>query len=134
MAPRARAKGLGARLESPASAHVDTDPARVRAIVLNLLGNAIKYADRGEVVLSIDQPSPGRVRLRVQDQGPGLPEPVLRHLGRPWTTGEHAVPREGFGLGLFIVHSLASELALPMHVSSDANGTVFAFEFSGAAH
>jgi signal transduction histidine kinase len=132
IAPRARSKGLCARFEGEPGMPVDTDPARVRTIVLNLLGNAIKYADQGELVLAVERVAAGRVRLRVQDQGPGLPEPVLRQFGRPWTTAADAVPHEGFGLGLFIVHSLASELALPMQVHSSSAGTTYCFEFDPA--
>jgi signal transduction histidine kinase len=129
---RAQAKGLVLAAEGETSALVTIDPTRLRTILINLLSNAIKYADNGRVVIVVRRLPTGRVWFCVSDQGPGLPEVVMRHLGRPWTTGESAIPREGFGLGLFIVYSLAAELALPMKVSSDSGGTRFEFELPEA--
>lgn len=130
---RAHSKGLALATEGEDSAFVVCDPTRLRTVLINLLSNAIKYSDRGRVAIEVRRVSTGGIRLVVQDEGPGLPEVVLRHLGRPWTTGESPIPREGFGLGLFIVYSLASELQLQMQVSSSTSGTSFAFDFDEAA-
>jgi signal transduction histidine kinase len=125
--PRAQAKGLNLVLEV-APAVVTTDPVRLHAIVQNLLSNAMKYG-RGDVTLSVGCEAGKAPTIRVADQGPGLPESVLRHLGTPWNIGDPTVPRDGFGLGLYIVHSLASELNLDLDVASSNQGTTFNLRF-----
>ncbi len=128
MLPRAEANKIAIRLEGDSLMAV-TDPVRLRAIGQNLLSNAIKYG-RDEVVLSAHRSPDGAPTLLVADKGPGLPENVLSHLGKPWNVGDPTVPRGGFGLGLYIVHSLSAELGLQLAVSSSERGTAFHLVFS----
>ena len=90
------------------------DMARVRQILTNLLGNAVKFTAAGEVVLSVE---PARIdgqtsgiRCRVRDTGIGLDPGKVESIFDAFTQGDHGVSRDygGTGLGLAITHRLVS--------------------------
>jgi signal transduction histidine kinase len=127
LSERARLRGvhLSTRHTGPPGTNL-TDAARLRAIVTNLLNNAIKYAPSGAVQLTTERDPTGFLVIVVQDNGPGLPESVLRVLGSPWVRGDNArVQEEGFGLGLSIVMTLAQEIDAEVRPQSSADGTTF---------
>jgi signal transduction histidine kinase len=124
LSERARLRGVRLSVE-----HLGTvgssksDAARLRAIITNLLTNAIKYAPAGAVRLATERDASGRVVVTVQDNGPGLPVTVLKVLGSPWVQGENArVQEEGFGLGLSIVMTLSQEVGAKVTVDSSSVG------------
>jgi signal transduction histidine kinase/CheY-like chemotaxis protein/HPt (histidine-containing phosphotransfer) domain-containing protein len=84
------------------------DCARIRQIVLNLAGNAVKYTDRGRVRLSAAYAG-GRLRVTVADTGRGIAAGELERLFEPWTRG-HGREVPGSGLGLSIARRLARVL------------------------
>ena len=126
LSERARLRGVRLSVEHAGPLCLNqTDAARLRAIVTNLLTNSIKYAPAGAVRLATENDQ-GAVIVTVQDNGPGLPDRVLKVLGSPWVRGDNApVQEEGFGLGLSIVMSLAREIGVEVHVDSSARGTAF---------
>jgi signal transduction histidine kinase/ligand-binding sensor domain-containing protein/CheY-like chemotaxis protein len=86
------------------------DATRIRQILLNLLGNAIKFTERGEVVLRLASLSPRGVRIEVIDTGPGLDIDQQRRLFRRFEQAEGARTASrygGSGLGLAICQELA---------------------------
>ncbi|MBX3713524.1 MAG: response regulator [Lysobacter sp.] len=86
------------------------DATRIRQIVLNLLGNAIKFTERGEVLLRLAALSPQGVRIEVIDTGPGLDIEQQRRLFRRFEQAEGARTASrygGSGLGLAICQELA---------------------------
>jgi signal transduction histidine kinase/ligand-binding sensor domain-containing protein/CheY-like chemotaxis protein len=86
------------------------DATRVRQILLNLLGNAIKFTARGEVALRIEPLSPRGLRLSVSDTGPGLDAEQQRRLFQRFEQAEGARTASrygGSGLGLAISRELA---------------------------
>ena len=86
------------------------DATRIRQIVLNLLGNAIKFTERGEVTLRLAALSPRGVRIEVIDTGPGLDAEQQRRLFRRFEQAEGARTASrygGSGLGLAICQELA---------------------------
>lgn len=106
---------------------VDTNRLAVQQILTNLLNNALE-ATRPEQPVSVTTRGNWRVGEReyievcVADQGPGLPEAVLKQLFRPVSStkgGEHS------GLGLNIVKSLADEIGATLHCHSSDSGTRF---------
>ncbi|MGY0610989.1 two-component regulator propeller domain-containing protein [Luteimonas sp. A501] len=110
--PMARQRGLRFRC------HVDAgtprwllgDPGRVRQILLNLLGNAVKFTEAGSVSLQAAPIASGGVRLVVSDTGPGLNEEQQVHLFRRFEQAEGARTAArygGSGLGLAICQELA---------------------------
>jgi signal transduction histidine kinase/CheY-like chemotaxis protein len=90
------------------------DAARVRQIISNLLGNAIKYTERGHVLLIVavapgEAPRSCRVRLRVRDTGVGMDADTAARVFEPFEQGESGSDRRhgGSGLGLSVVQVLA---------------------------
>lgn len=124
---RASQKGLVLRFDRAEcnEAFVSADPMRVRQILLNLAGNAIKFTERGEVVISIE-PAEHSVAIAVRDTGPGMDaEQVSRLFERfSQTSPEHAAV--GSGLGLAISRQLARLIGGNITVSSTpGTGTTF---------
>ena len=90
------------------------DEARVRQVLFNLVGNAIKYTDHGEVRLEIyplptDKPNQTRVLISVSDTGIGIPEEMQERVFETFIRdqGSYVQQTEGSGLGLYIVRQLA---------------------------
>ncbi len=113
--PRAVDKGLffNTTLTSPVPEHVISDPTRLRQILMNLAGNAVKFTDAGTVSVDIAALGDGddaRLVIDVNDTGPGMtPEQVAR-LFKPFGQGDATVTRKhgGTGLGLTICQRLAA--------------------------
>jgi signal transduction histidine kinase/CheY-like chemotaxis protein len=108
------------------------DEARVRQILLNLLGNAVKYTDEGYVSLDVrmEETENENVRLifRIEDSGIGIKESDLSKLFRDFTRIETARDRdvEGTGLGLVISRSLCLSMSGDISVTSEyGKGSVF---------
>jgi len=135
-APQARKKGLSLRMSlAPglAAVHVG-DPFRLRQVLLNLVGNAVKFTHEGQVVVEVevDQPSPPpantlqRIRITVSDTGVGIPASQQESLFRPFVQSDATPTRRygGTGLGLSIckqlVELMAGELSLQ---SEEGRGT-----------
>jgi PAS domain S-box-containing protein len=95
------------------------DPTRVRQIVTNLIGNAVKFTERGRVVLRI-LPEPEGFRLEVSDTGPGIPADMLGRIFDPFDQLDPSNTRRhgGSGLGLAICRDLAELMDGEITVSS----------------
>ena len=90
-----------------------TDPTRLRQILTNLIGNAIKFTDEGSVNLMVDTDlKTGRLRIQVQDTGPGIPLTAQQNVFEPFKQADVTVARRfgGTGLGLPISRQLAQAL------------------------
>lgn len=113
--PRALAKGIGFScvLCSPVPSSMTTDPTRLRQILMNLVGNAIKFTDLGEVrvELSCVRTVGGKETLvaDVIDTGPGISHEAAAGLFQPYAQADASVARThgGSGLGLVISRRLA---------------------------
>jgi PAS domain S-box-containing protein len=110
IAPRAHEKGLDLNNHILPEVPVDLvgDPTRLRQILLNLLGNAVKFTERGEVGLRVmkdsDARDPGALRFSVSDSGIGVPPDKLETIFKPFTQVDSSTTRRygGSGLGLGI--------------------------------
>lgn len=109
--PRLAAAGLELAAELPAHLPLETDPDAVRQIVLNLLDNAAKYAASGGRVRVSLIAEDSRVRLEIQDAGPGIPAACRERVFRIFERLDHSLEsKAGSGLGLGIARSLARGL------------------------
>jgi len=120
-ADRATQKGLqfGMRLEFPLPLHVHADPLRLRQVLINLLGNAIKFTETGEVRLHAACAS-GCLRLAVVDSGIGMDDEQRSRLFRPFEQADMSTTRRfgGSGLGLYISARLAEAMGGEITVDS----------------
>jgi len=132
MQPRAVAKGLDLTIECSSSLPqtIVTDPTRLRQILTNLLGNAIKFTERGSVRLSC-QPAdtPSMVRFDVADTGIGISPENQTVLFQPFMQADGSTTRRfgGTGLGLAISKELAELMggSLKLMSSRPGQGTCF---------
>jgi signal transduction histidine kinase len=108
------------------------DPVRVRQILLNLLGNAIKFTERGGVTLRVSPASPQGVRFEIADTGPGINEEQQARLFQRFEQAEGARTAArygGSGLGLAICQELALAMGGSIQVRSTPGvGTCFTVE------
>jgi len=115
LSPRAHAKGLEVAWSAPASLpRLMADEGRLRQVLFNLAGNAVKFTETGGVRLGVEVrgESAGRVFLRftVADTGPGVPEAQRERVFEAFAqaSAEHAARSDSAGLGLAIVRRLAA--------------------------
>lgn len=121
-------------LVRPASAglpdFVVGDASKLRQILENLVGNAVKFTVRGEVSLAVQRGEGGRLRFDVRDTGPGIGAEELRRLFQPFhqaTSG--GLAPEGTGLGLVITQRLIALMKGEIRVeSTPGEGSHFWFE------
>ncbi|TWB43810.1 signal transduction histidine kinase [Nitrospirillum pindoramense] len=138
LAPRARDKGveLGVLVVEEARRHWRGDPTRLRQLLLNLAGNAVKFTDRGWVSIVVTcvadaAPGPRRLRFTVQDTGIGLSEDQAKRLFQKFTQADASVTRRfgGTGLGLAICKQLVELMEGDIGVeSAPGQGSLFWFE------
>ena len=130
-APLARVKGIELRV-LPTEAWSRSDPILVRRILLNLVGNAIRYTERGGVLIGCRKHGQ-KVRIAVWDTGCGIPDDRREDVFREFVQLAGAEPRhggsgEGLGLGLSIVARLADLLGTKVELRSTVGrGSMFAF-------
>lgn len=124
--PMAERKGLVFDLEIADSlpAIVQTDGVRLRQVLLNLVGNSVKYTDVGNVrfaIRRVDGPKrSGRLEFVISDSGVGIQDEDLARLFEPFIQLEHVgtSPREGAGLGLAIVKRIVELMGGSISVKS----------------
>ncbi|MCY2993694.1 MAG: ABC transporter substrate-binding protein [Planctomycetota bacterium] len=124
------------RLPLPATIH--TDPARLRQILINLVGNAVKFTERGEVRLAVccseSTEGTAQVQFAVSDTGIGIPSAMLEEIFQPFVQvdGGHTRPYGGTGLGLSICQRLAEALDGRLEVTSElGRGSTFTLTVDG---
>jgi signal transduction histidine kinase/DNA-binding response OmpR family regulator len=111
LSPKARAKGLEIVVTTRPGAprRVVGDDGRLRQILFNLAGNAVKFTDAGGVTLELSARTSGRLRFAVRDTGPGVAPEKQALIFEEFTQADAGVARRhgGTGLGLAIVKKLA---------------------------
>ncbi|MEA2754143.1 MAG: hypothetical protein QOJ54_432, partial [Aliidongia sp.] len=137
--PRASEKGLrlDTVIEPPAVMAFRGDSNRLRQILLNLIGNAIKFTETGNVTINIgcaERVAPNRpttLRFQVRDTGIGMPDAVCERLFQKFSQADSSITRRygGSGLGLAICRQLVDLMGGTISVSSRLHiGSVFTFE------
>jgi signal transduction histidine kinase/NO-binding membrane sensor protein with MHYT domain/DNA-binding response OmpR family regulator len=113
---------------------VHGDPVRIRQVLLNLASNAVKFTDRGHVLIQAGREDvDGQLRLRfeVEDTGVGIPADKLTHIFQKFSQAEESTTRRfgGTGLGLTISSMLVRMMGGEISVRSEpGKGSIFIFE------
>lgn len=132
MQPRAQAKGIGFTVDTRylPRAHYLGDPMRLRQILFNLLGNAIKFTEQGQVALTVYADNT-LVKFNIADTGIGMDAETRSHLFRKFEQADTSTTRRygGTGLGLAISHGLVQLMQGSIGVTSaPGEGTTFRVE------
>ncbi len=127
--PIAQKKGLNFKIKT-SDVTVFTDEVLLGRILRNLIGNAVRYCTRGDVLIRAKESRVGTLIISVADTGPGITQEEQSKLYSDFFRGKAGrSAEEGFGLGLSIVHKISAllDIKLSMH-SRVGKGTIFRLE------
>jgi PAS domain S-box-containing protein len=127
--PQAALRGLTLSFAADApSISLLSDAGKIRQILTNLLGNAVKFTEAGTVRVEVSRAADDTAEVTVRDTGPGIPAHQLDLIFEPFTQGDQSNTREkgGTGLGLAVSRRLARLLGGDVTVESEpGSGSVF---------
>lgn len=126
----ARGLRLRAQIDDSVPARVAGDPARVRQVLLNLVGNAMKFTPKGSVEISVKRPDDEHLQFLVTDTGIGIASADQRRLFAPFSQIDSSATRRygGTGLGLSISRQLVELMGGSIDVDSAVGvGSTFRF-------
>lgn len=123
-APRAEARSvqLVGWLDPGLPARIMTDPGRLRQVLLNLVSNAVKFTESGEVRVAVSREEGEAIRFEVADTGCGIPPDQLERIFEPFRQGDASTARRygGTGLGLAISRRLVEAMGGRLEVASES--------------
>jgi PAS domain S-box-containing protein len=133
--PKTKTKGIGllSRIAPGVPSMFVGDPTRLQQVLLNLLGNAVKFTERGEITLTIEANTddPGHLHFHVSDTGIGIAEDKKITIFEDFTQAEASTTRRfgGTGLGLGICRRLINRMGGEIQVASEiGRGSTFGFD------
>jgi signal transduction histidine kinase/ActR/RegA family two-component response regulator len=108
---------------------IETDPLRLRKVLYNLLGNAVKFTSQGEIAFRVYVTSE-RLRFEVKDTGKGIPQEDLPSIFKPfYQSSNNQLIGQGVGLGLHISKQLVEFLGGEIRIETELGyGSTFSFE------
>ena len=129
---KARQKGLGFVCDAAPDlpAYIWADERRLLQVLLNLMSNAVKFTEYGEVRIKVSRHGPGRLHFAVHDTGIGIPADRLEMIFQPFAQLQSGQHREaGSGLGLNISRQLLQLMGSEIHAcSAVGQGSSFWFD------
>jgi PAS domain S-box-containing protein len=132
IAPHAQEKGIeiAVDLDDKLPTRVTGDAARLRQVLLNLAGNAVKFTDQGGVAVVVEREDGDRIRFWVSDTGPGIGREAQARIFKEFEQGDSTLARRhgGTGLGLAIASRIVERMGGQIELeSSDEEGSTFTF-------
>ena len=125
---RCEQKDLTWQLDVQVKGRVHGDAKKIRQVLINLLGNAVKFTHEGAVGLAIRREGDGRYRFDIKDSGPGIPIERQRDIFKPFQQGESGIQDGGTGLGLAISRRQAELMDGKIDlISAEGEGCRFSF-------
>ncbi len=121
---------LTCHVGSSVPARVIGDPTRLRQILLNLTGNAVKFTRKGQIIVTVEVTSDGLVTFSVADSGPGIPREKQEAIFQPFIQADSSTTRKhgGTGLGLTISRRLVELMGGRIWLESEiGRGATFTF-------
>ncbi len=131
--PEAEKKGLSLKVETSDSLIIIADRNRIRQVLINLVGNAIKFSEKGTVTVSVRPNAGGGACITVRDEGPGIAGKDLERIWNPFIQAADPDTRRagGTGLGLPITKYLVELHGGSIRVESEkGRGSAFIVELS----
>ncbi len=133
LSPRAHAGGIEIAWSlDPRLSYIVSDEGRLRQILFNLAGNALKFTQTGGVIIHVGLTEDALIRLEVRDTGPGIPEEARNRIFEKYGQVDptHATRYGGAGLGLVVVKMLVGAMGGTVSLDSEmGKGSVFRVEF-----
>ncbi|MDB5443635.1 MAG: sensory box histidine kinase/response regulator [Phenylobacterium sp.] len=130
--PQADAQGLSLEIDvDPQVGWVSADPVRLRQALFNLLGNAVKFTQKGRVKITCFTPTRATLRFEVEDTGVGIPQAAQGRVFQRFDQGDASTTRRfgGSGLGLTITKRLAEMMSGDVGFTSvEGQGSTFWLE------
>lgn len=127
--PQAMSRHIELKLEvEDGLPRISTDGGKLRQVLVNLAGNAIKFTEQGSVTVRVRPVDDGSISLQVEDSGIGIPEEKLETVFEPFRQADSGTTRKygGTGLGLTISRSIVELIGGRISVSSEeGKGSVF---------
>ncbi len=131
---QAKRKGVDLVMEIPARVEtVKGDGHRLKQILFNLIGNAMKFTDQGAVTIRVTETDGKPTRLEVQDSGIGIPQHRINEIFSPFQQVDASTSRKygGTGLGLAISRSLCEMMGFALAATSvDGQGSTFLIDLA----
>jgi signal transduction histidine kinase/CheY-like chemotaxis protein len=132
--PKAQSNGISLSMAVDAGLPtLETDGLKLRQCLLNLVGNAVKFTEHGEVAVRVRAVADGRIGFEVIDNGIGMSPEQIERLFNPYTQADSSIAQRfgGTGLGLAITRNLAQRLGGDVIVeSTPGKGSVFTLTVS----
>ena len=123
--PECEEKGLGLRIQFVGEEHffpVHGDQGKVRQVLINLIGNAVKFTQQGSVKMLVRKEEANLVTFEVTDTGPGIPAAMRELIFEPFQQGPQAGSVGGTGLGLAIAKKQVEVMGGHLHLESPPQG------------
>jgi signal transduction histidine kinase/DNA-binding response OmpR family regulator len=130
MKAEAKALQLFVEVDDSVPQFIKTDEIKLRQVLVNLVGNAIKFTRSGRVTLAVEMAAPYRIAFHVQDTGPGIATEELAHLFDPFYQASRTrKAQQGTGLGLTISQRFVGLMGGEITAQSElGKGSAFSFE------
>ncbi|SFC82009.1 response regulator [Pseudoalteromonas denitrificans] len=111
------------------------DQQKIRQVLINLVGNAIKFTDRGKIKIQVDligsTALEHSLRFAVEDTGPGIENDEIEYLTEPYVQSSAGKIKGGTGLGLAISSRILDKLKSQLNISSElGKGSIFSFDIT----